>query len=62
MCSADNGWQLRVDDVSAPAWTVSTKRKAVRRANELAEGLSCRLVIERSNGTVQKTRNYGVMA
>lgn len=58
--STDAGWALMVDDLSVPAWTVSTKKKAVTAARDAAEDFGCRLVIERADGSVQKRADYAM--
>lgn len=58
VCRRDSGWALMVDGLETPAWTLQTKRKAVRQAREAALELGCTLVVERSDGTVQNTCDY----
>ncbi|MEZ4321942.1 MAG: hypothetical protein R3F61_31005 [Myxococcota bacterium] len=47
-----------VDDLAEPAWTVSTKKKAVAAAVPTARELGARLVIETRTGGVQRTHDF----
>lgn len=58
ICSADGGWKMVVDDLGTPAWTVSTKKKAVSAGRRAAQDLNCLLVIETARGKVQKTLDF----
>ena len=60
--SSSSGWQLLVDDAELPAWTVSTKRKAVRSARLAACDLGCRLVVETARGRIQDTLDFSEAA
>jgi len=44
--------------VGTPAWTVSTKAKAVRAARRLASDMSVKLVVCRRDGRPHKTYDY----
>jgi uncharacterized protein YggE len=52
------GWALMVEDLATPAWTVSTKAKAVEAAKEIAEDCEALLVVETQNGKPQKRFDY----
>jgi len=58
VCATDDGWSLMVDDLDKPAWTVSTKAKAVAAARELAEELSVKLDVQTRAGRVHKSYDY----
>jgi hypothetical protein len=60
--STDDGWSLIVDELDTPAWTVSTKKKAVSAATDAAKALAAKLVIETASGKVQKTHDYQASA
>ncbi|MCB9673578.1 MAG: DUF2188 domain-containing protein [Alphaproteobacteria bacterium] len=55
----DDGWSLVVDGLPEPAWTVSTKKKAVVAATAAAKDLAVPLVIETRAGDVQRTLDFG---
>lgn len=52
------GWSLIVDDLATPAWTVSTKAKAVAAAEAIAADCEAVLVIETRNGRAQKRLDF----
>lgn len=47
-----------VGDLQTPAWTVSTKAKAVAAAQEIAEDCQAVLVIETRTGRAQKRLDF----
>ncbi len=52
------GWSLVVEGLETPAWTVSTKAKAVEAAKEIAEDCEALLVIETRTGRPQQRIDY----
>ena len=52
------GWSLLVDELDEPAWTVTTRRKAIGAAVAAARDLRCRLVVERWDGSILAARSY----
>lgn len=54
----DKGWALRVDDLSEPAWVVSTKKRAVTVARQAARFHEATLQVLTRAGKVQKTYDF----
>jgi hypothetical protein len=46
------GWSLLVDDMAQPAWTVSTRSKAVAAARDAARMHHAQLIIEKRQARV----------
>jgi len=54
----DDGWALRVDDLSEPAWIVTTKKRAVAAARRAARFHEATLKVLTRAGKVQKTYDF----
>ncbi len=52
---AADGWSLMVDDLSEPAWTLGTKKKALAAARREADALTAPLEVYAGNGKLQET-------
>ena len=52
------GWALMVDDITEPAWVVSTKARAVAAAKDAAAFHECLLRVLTSGGGVQRVHDF----
>ena len=59
LAPTEDGWSIRAEDSDQAVATVGTKKEGVSRARDLARNQApARLVIHRTDGTIQQQHSY----